>query len=201
MSGRDGPVGLVVAAWPDPDAAGKALRELKQAKREHLIGIVDVATLVVDAEGKLRITDTKDMGAGEGAVIGGVLGAALGLLTGGLGWLLVGGGVIGALAARARDGGLPDARLRALGDRLTPNSSAMVAVIEHRWVTDLQRDVADRGAEILTEVIGEDLAEQLGRGSAVAYSAGEVEGDVVATRTTQPAASGASMQRADVGRR
>jgi len=201
MSGRDGPVDLVVAAWPDPDAAGQALQELKQAKREHLIGIVDLATLVVDAEGKLRIKDTKDMGTGEGAVIGGLLGATLGLITGGLGWLLVGGGVIGALAARARDGGLPDARLRELGDRMTPNSSAIVAVIEHRWVADLQRDVADRGAEILTEVIGEDLAEQLGHGSAVAYSAGEVEGDVVATRTTQSAASGASMQRVDIGRR
>ena len=129
-----------MAAWPDPDAAGQALRELKQAKREHLIGILDVATLVVDDEGKLRIKDTKDRGAGEGAVIGGVLGAALGLIIGGLGWLLVGGGVIGALAARARDGGLPDARLRELGDRMTPNSSAIVAVIEdRRWVADLQR--------------------------------------------------------------
>jgi uncharacterized membrane protein len=201
MNGRDGPVDLVVAAWPGTGAAGQAMQELKQAKREHLIGVLDLATLVVDAEGKLRITDTKDRGAGEGAVIGGVLGAALGLITGGPGWLLVGGGMIGALAARARDGGLTNARLRALGDRMTPNSSALVAVIEHRWVADLRRDVAEQGAEILTEEIGEDLADQLGRGSAVAYRAGEVEGDVAATRTTQPAASGASTQRVDVGER
>jgi uncharacterized membrane protein len=183
MGGRNVPVELVVAAWPDPDAADKAMRELKEAKHEHLIGIVDLATVVVDADGKLRIKDTKDMGPGKGAVIGGLLGAGLGLLTGGVGWLLVGGGVVGGLAAKARDGGLPDAQLRALGERMTPNSSAIVAVIEDKWVADLAQEIAELGAEIVREAITADLADQLGRGSAVTYTAAEVEGDVVATRS------------------
>jgi uncharacterized membrane protein len=57
MSGPQAPVELLVAAWRDATAAGAALEELRAAKKEHLIGIVRAATVVVDADGKLRITD------------------------------------------------------------------------------------------------------------------------------------------------
>lgn len=193
MSAPHAPVELLVAAWPDATAAGAALEELRAAKKEHLIGIVQAATVVVDADGKLRITDTKDMGPGRGAVIGGLLGAGLGLITGGVGWLLLGGGAVGALAAKARDGGLPDARLRELGERMTPDSSAIVAVVELTWVADVEREFAAVGADVVRESVEEDLAAQLSAGSAVAYSTTEVEDDVVATRTVVPGA------RADSG--
>jgi uncharacterized membrane protein len=193
MSAPQAPVELLVAAWPDATAAGAALEELRAAKKEHLIGIVQAATVVVDADGKLRITDTKDMGPGRGAVVGGLLGAGLGLITGGVGWLLLGGGAVGALAAKARDGGLPDDRLRELGERMTPNSSAIVAVVELTWVADVEREFAAVGADVVRESVEEDLATQLSAGSAVAYSTTEVEDDVVATRTVVPGA------RADSG--
>jgi hypothetical protein len=66
---------------------------------------------------------------------------------------------------------------------MTPNSSAIIAVIEDKWVADLADAIAELGAEIVTEAISADLADQLGRGSAVTYTAAEVEGDVVATRS------------------
>jgi uncharacterized membrane protein len=144
--------------------------------------------VVVDAEGKLRITDTKDMGPGKGAIVGGVLGAGLGLITGGVGWLLLGGGAIGALAAKARDGGLSDDRLRELGERMTPNSSAIVAVVELTWVADVEREFASVGADVVRESVEEDLVAQLSDGSAVSYSAADVEGDVVAARSVVPGA-------------
>jgi uncharacterized membrane protein len=193
MSGPQAPVELLVAAWPDATAAGAALEELRAAKKQHLIGIVQAATVVVDADGKLRITDTKDMGPGKGAIVGGVLGAGLGLITGGVGWLLLGGGAIGALAAKARDGGLSDDRLRELGERMTPNSSAVVAVVELTWVADVEREFASVGADVVRESVEEDLVAQLSDGSAVSYSATEVDGDVVAARST------VSGDRADSG--
>jgi uncharacterized membrane protein len=186
MSEPHAPVELLVAAWPDATAAGTALDELRAAKKEHLIGIVQAATVVVDADGKLRITDTKDMGPGKGALVGGVLGAALGLITGGVGWLLLGGGAIGALAAKARDGGLSDDRLRELGERMTPNSSAIVAVVELTWVADVEREFASAGADVVRESVEEDLVTQLSEGSAVSYSAADVDGDVVAARNVVP---------------
>ena len=72
------------------------------------------------------------------------------------------------------------------GDRMTPNSSAIVAVIEHKWVAEFQRELESEEAHVVREVIGEDLAAQLGEGTAVTHSAAEVEGDVVATRSTVP---------------
>jgi uncharacterized membrane protein len=187
MSTHQVPVELVVAAWPDVDAAGRALDELRAAKQEHVIGIVEAATIVVDAQGKLRITDTRDMGPGKGAVVGGLLGAGLGVITGGVGWLLVGGSAVGALAAKARDGGLPDDRLRELGEQLAPNSSAIVAVIEHSWVAEVERELASAGADVVREAVEADLAAQLRAGSAVAWTATtDVDGDVVATRATAP---------------
>jgi uncharacterized membrane protein len=186
MGTTDVPVELVVAAWPDAESAGEAMQELREAKKEHLIGIRDAATIVVDEDGKMRIRDTKDMGGGKGAVIGGVLGAGLGLITGGVGWLLLGGGAVGALAAKARDGGLPDERLKELGARMTPNSSAIVAVIEHRWVADFERDMEAQAADVVRAAVGNDLATQLSEGSAITYSAADVEGDVLATRETVP---------------
>jgi uncharacterized membrane protein len=193
MSRPQAPVELLVAAWPDAAAAGSALKDLRAAKKEHLIGIVQAATVVVDADGKLRITDTKDMGPGKGAVVGGLLGAGLGLITGGVGWLLLGGGAIGALAAKARDGGLSDERLRELGERMTPDSSAIVAVVELTWVADVEREFAAVGADVVRESVEEDLVAQLSEGSAVSYSATAVEDDVVAARTVVPGA------RADSG--
>ena len=186
MSGPQAPVELLVAAWPDASAAGEALEALEEAKKEHLVGIVQAATVVVDADGKLRIKDTKDMGPRKGAVVGGLLGAGLGLITGGVGWLLLGGGAVGALAAKARDGGLSDTRLRELGERMTPNSSAIVAVVELTWVADVEREFAAIGAAVVREAIEEDLVAQLNEGAAVSYDAAEAEGDVVATRTVVP---------------
>ena len=92
------------------------------------------------------------MGPKKGAVVGGLLGAGLGLITGGVGWLLLGGGAVGALAAKARDGGLSDARLKELGERMTPNSSAIVAVVELTWVADVEREFAAVGADVVREV-------------------------------------------------
>jgi uncharacterized membrane protein len=186
MGTNRGPLEIIVAAWPEPDAAAAALAELRAAQKENLIGIVDVATLVVDADGTLRIRETKDMRGRQGAVVGGLVGAGVGLVTGGIGWLLLSGGALGALAARARDGGLPDERLKALGQRMTPSSSALVAVIERTVAADLQRAMAALGAEVVAEAVADEVAEQLGEGAAVAYSSAEVEDGVIVALTPAP---------------
>jgi uncharacterized membrane protein len=152
---------------------------LREDERERRRGIVDVALLVLDAEGTLRVTDTRNMSAGKGAVVGGLLGAAVGLVTGGVGWLLVGGGAVGALARKARDGGIPDDRLRTLGERLTPGSSAVVVVVEGEGVAQLERDLVEQGADVVREAVAEDVAAQLDfYGEPV-----PAVGDVVAART------------------
>ena len=182
MGTRDVPVALVVAAWPDPAAAGEALREARGTATAQAPLVVDAATLVVDRAGKLRITGSGTTDPGEGVVVGGVLGAGLGLVTGGLGWLLWGGGTIGALAARARDGGWSGDRLRTFGTRLTPGCSVLVVVAEQQFALDLERELDATGADVVREAVAGDLAACLDAGPGVVYRSAQVEGDVVATR-------------------
>lgn len=165
------PVELIVAAFQTEDGASQALDQLKAAKKEHLIRIENAAILRKDAAGKIHIKDTKDIGGGKGAAMGGVLGAALGILTGGVGFAVVGlGALAGGVSAKMRDGGFNDARLQRLGESLKPGSSAIVAVIEHRWVEDAEAAMRQAGADVLTETISADIAAQLEAGRESAYT-------------------------------
>jgi len=167
----DVPVQVVVAAFKDENTASEALKALKQARNEGLIRIVNAAVLRKDADGKLHIKETADMGGGKGAAIGGVLGGVVGLLAGPVGWAAVGGAVIGGLAAKLHDGGFKDERLKKLGASLGPGNSAIVAVVEHTWVREVEKAMAEAGADVVTEQISADVAQQLQAGGEVALSA------------------------------
>ena len=158
---KDVPVQVIVAAFDDEHGAEKALKELKEARKEKLIGIQDAAILRRDAGGKLHIKETADMRGGKGAVIGGVVGAVAGLVAGPLVLATAAGALIGGLAAKLRDSGFPDERLKMLGESLTPGTSAIVAVIEHKWVAEVERALAEYGADVVTEVVAADIAAQL----------------------------------------
>lgn len=168
---NDNPVQVLVAAFNDPNRAAEIMDELKQGKKEGLIGIIDAAVVVKDAEGKLKVKDSKRRSR-KGFITGGVVGGVLGLLAGPVGWLAVGGGAIGALAGKAAGSGLK-ATMEEIGSALTPNSSAIVAVVEHRWVGLLEAELAAEGARVVMDSIKEDIATQLNAGGSVLYTAAE----------------------------
>jgi uncharacterized membrane protein len=178
----DVPIQIVVAAFQSPDGAAQALQSLKEAKAAGLVAIDNVAVITKDADGKLDIDEPTDWGGGRGAMVGGVTGAAVGLLAGPVGWGLGLGALIGGLAAKLRDSGFSDERLRELGESLKPGTSAIVAVVEHRWVATLEKQLAEEGANTLTEEIGSDIARELEAGRDVAYSALSAAGVVAIDR-------------------
>lgn len=166
------PVQLIVAAFQDEQSAGETLEQLKMAKREKLIGIVNAAVLRKDEKGKLHIRETADMGGGKGAALGGVAGAAIGLIAGPA--LLVPaavGALVGGLAAKLRDSGFSDARLKMIGASMKPGSSAIIAVVEHKWVAEVQQALAEAGADAVTAALSADIAAQLEAGHEAAYTA------------------------------
>ena len=168
----DNPVQLVVAAFKDEDSAKEALMELKQAQKEKLIKIENAAVLRKDERGKLHIKETRDMGGGKGAVLGGVGGAAIGLIAGpALVVPVAVGALLGGLAAKLRDSGFSNQRLEALGEGLQPGTSAIVAVVEHTWVAQIEEALAEAEADVITAEIQADIAQQLEAGHEVAYSA------------------------------
>jgi len=89
---------------------------------------------------------------------------------------------IGGLAAKMSDGGFSDARMKKLGEGLTPNSSAIVAVIEYTWVADVERAMAEAGADVVTEGLSADIAKQLSESGQVAYTLTESDAGLEASR-------------------
>jgi uncharacterized membrane protein len=168
----DVPVQVLIAAFGEEKAADEALSELKQAKWAGLIGIQNAAVLRRDEKNKLHVKELKDWGGGKGAAFGGAVGAVLGVLTG-PGILVAGaaGALIGGLAAKLRDSGFSNERLNTIGESLQPGTSAIVAVIEHKWVAEMEKEMAEAGADVLTESIAADVAAQLEAGREVAYTA------------------------------
>lgn len=168
----DVPVQLIVAAFQDEKMAKEALKALKEARKDGLIKIENAAVLRKTEKGKLRIQETHDIGGGKGAALGGVAGGVIGLIAGAaLAAPIAVGALVGGLAAKFRDSGFSDARLKEIGEGLTPGSSAIIAVVEHTWVAKVEEAVAEAGAQVFTEAIAADIAEQLEAGHEVAYSA------------------------------
>ncbi len=181
----EAPVQLLVAAFTDEDAADKVFNQLKEAKKEKLIHIQDVAVIKRDADSKIHINEPKDWKAGKGAGVGAVIGAALGIITGpGVVLTTAAGAAIGGLAAQLRDAGFPDDQLRQVGEALKPGTSAIVAIIEHTWVADLEQEMQAQGAQVMRQAISEDITKQLEAGRDVAYSVVATEGAATASRVS-----------------
>jgi len=168
----DVPVQLLIAAFTTPTGAEEVLDQLKTAKKEKLIGIQAARVLIKDEKGKVS---SKDVGltTGKGAVAGGVLGAVLGIATGGVGLALgAAGALVGGLVGKSKKEGRFDSyRVDQIADSLTPNSSAIIAVIEHKWVAELEAELEEAGADVMTAAIAADIAAQLAEGRSVAYQA------------------------------
>lgn len=180
------PVQLIVAAFNDAEEAGRLLDELKQGRRAGIIGIVDAAAVVKDADGELKITNAKHRGR-RGFLTGGAIGGALALLAGPLGWATAaGGGVLGALLGKARN--VPfSATVEDLATSLSPDSSLLVALVEHRWVEMIEAMVAELGAAVVREEVKAEIAEQLDAGGNMAFTITASEAGIAAGRIAEAA--------------
>lgn len=165
----DAPMQLVVASFKTEDGAKEAYQELKAAKKQKLIRILDAAIISMNPKGKIKIHETGDTSGTKGAVIG----AAVGTIVPGIGNIV--GGIVGAafggLAAKLSDSGFNNRRLAKIGEGLKPGTSAIVAFIEHKWVDDLESALEEEGADVLTQAISDDIQESLTKGKTVGYSA------------------------------
>ena len=111
------------------------------------------AVLHVKPDGTVKFVESKDWGAGRGALLGG----AIGIIGGPLG-VLAGGG-IGALAAKLRDSGFPDSQLEALGKTLEPGGSAVVVELAADAVATAQALLDALGANhVVVEPIDSSVA-------------------------------------------
>ena len=101
----------------------------QDALRRLDAGIDDVVVVTRLESGRVELHQTNQIAAGEGVVAGGAVGFVAGMLLGGP----VGGALLGMLGGGlwgARDTGVPDARLRELGESLAPGRALLCALVE-----------------------------------------------------------------------
>jgi uncharacterized membrane protein len=162
----DNPVELIVAAFDQEGRAGEVLAEIKELEKMKFIGVWNAAVITKDADGKLKLQETAEIkGIKRGAGIGAIAGGIIGILAGGP----IGGIVLGA-AAGARGGkvidlGFSDVELKEMGELMGPGSSAIIAVIEHKWVGDLEAVLEEFGAEIVRQQLRDEVAWTIAAGA------------------------------------
>ena len=142
---RDGDRKILAASFATPDGGSRGGGAVGGAFPDK---VGNVAVLHVKPDGKPKFVESKDWGAGRGALLGGVIG-----VIGGPIGILAGGGV-GALAAKLRDSGFKNDQLEQLGESLGPNSSAVVVEIAADAVPTAEEVLKALGA---TEVVVEEV--------------------------------------------
>ncbi len=143
---------LIIAEFADEDAAKNAFEALVRSRKAHELDFEDAARVERDESGKLHIRETGDLSAGQGAAVGGVIGAVLGLLAGPAGVVI--GGLVGAwygsLAAGAVDSGIPDMSLAEVGALLEPGKAAIVVLATEETRAAVREFLKTVGGKLLT---------------------------------------------------
>jgi uncharacterized membrane protein len=153
---------MVVVAFEDEHEADEVLSTLKQLDVEATVDLKSAAVAKRDAEGKVRIKETTDFDAKQGAIGGAVAGGLLGLLTG---KLLVGaivGAAGGAVAGKEIDMGLNDEYLKSVGESLGFGTSAIVALVSFERVERAMEELDKfEGGTILRHTLSDEVYQQL----------------------------------------
>ena len=153
---------MMVVAFDGEDEAEQVLDALKGLEGEHVIDLKSAAVVVRRADGKVRIKETKDFDARQGAIGGAVAGGLLGLLRGGLLKGAILGAAGGAAAGKVVDLGLEDDFLKEVGETLGTGTSAVVALVDFEQV-DAAMEELDKfeGGRILRHTLSADVYHKL----------------------------------------
>jgi uncharacterized membrane protein len=138
----DNPLEVFIAAFDNEEQAGEALKDFRAMDREGSIELIDAAVVVRRADGKVTFEETADPSGKKWAKRGAIAGGLVGLIfpPSIIGTALVG-AAGGGIWGKVRDKGFRDEDLNAIGDTLTPGTSAIIAVAEDRVIERLQRGI------------------------------------------------------------
>ncbi len=142
---------ILAASFATIDAGSRGAASVGGAFPDR---VGNTAVLVVRDDGKVKFIESKDWGAGRGALLGG----AIGIIGGPIG--ILAGGSIGALTSKLRDSGFKNSQLETLGKSMQPGSSAAVIEISQDAVPQAEQILKVLNAtQIVTEAIDSSVAE------------------------------------------
>ena len=151
-----GPVQLLVVGFEHGRFEGKVAAELHRLRDSDVIRVIDLLLVTKHDDGTLESRQATDLAPGEAAEFGALVGALVGLDSGGDEEAAASAG-----AAELADAHLfGESEISDLGDAIAPGQSPAIALIEHRWAIPLRAAVAEAGGTTLRDqwVSAADLA-------------------------------------------
>ena len=142
MAEVNAPLDLYVAAYSDSERAQQDWDDIKRLVRDQVVTVEALVLVSRDTNGKIHVKDNAHE-VGVGTAIGAIGGALVGLIfpPALLASAVVGAG-FGAGAGAVADQ-LQKHEIKAdVEETLPPGSSGIIAVLEERWVTDVQNTLA-----------------------------------------------------------
>ena len=144
-----GPVQILVVGFEGTTFKGEILPELRRLRDQDIIRLVDLVVVAKDDKDEIAAVEVSDLSKEEREELGAIAGALVGLGADG-----EEGAEIGALAGAeaAADGNfLGEGTMWSVADAIPPNSTAAVALIEHRWAIPLRDAIRRAGGVPLAD--------------------------------------------------
>ncbi len=150
---------FIVVKYPKQDTANAALKVVLGLAKEKVVKLRDAVAITKTEQGKIKLHQTKDDPASKGLLKGGGIGVLFALLFGPPGWIVAGAAL--GTAFSLFDRGIKNKLLKELGEKMTPQQSALAVLVEEAdWEKALGRmaDQNFQGEVIVQELIAEHLA-------------------------------------------
>lgn len=185
---------VIVGAFDAQGDAEAAMNQLRAAENEKRVDVKVAALVERDLEGRVKINETHEFGAVKAGVGGAVIGGLLGIITGGAA-LVVGavGAAAGALVSKVHDSGIPNDKLRQMGEHMRPGTSALVVVADAQWRDTIRAELQQAGADVIAEGLGSDIFAQMQQAGIIQAEVAEQETDELARLSDQQAAAFGTM--------
>jgi len=166
------PVQFVIAIFDSEAGAEEALSTLKANRKEALQGIQAAVAMRKDTDGRVHYKDV-GLTPAKGAVAGVVLGAVVGIATGGAGLALgaLGAMLGGVVGKRNREGKIASEQVNQVVASIRSGSSALLLIVEQEVTAAFETTLADVGAQTFTVDISADLAAKLDPHGEAAHNA------------------------------
>ncbi len=151
---------LIVVAYADVHRAAEVMATLRRLQAEYLVDLEDAVYVTKEANGKVKLHQALNLTA-TGALEGTFWGALIGLLF--LNPLLGGllGAGAGALTGSVSDYGINDDFIRELGSRLAPDSSAIFILLRKITADRVVPELSKFGGHILQTSLSKDAESKL----------------------------------------
>lgn len=175
---------LVVAYFSNKVAAEAAVEGIKAwDKADHDVKLGAIAVMTLDDKGELHADEVGQRSTKSGVLWGTAVGAAVGLLAGGIGVIpgaiagAAGGGGLGALNHKSV--GMTDADRVKMIDNLEQGGAAVAVMADDFEVAALQAKMAELGGEASAFVVPDETADVLTRAAAAQAAATEAVDEAV----------------------